>query len=116
MPTIPEPVWPACVLAVIQLADAVFCAVPMKFVTQCLDDVRLAPRYRPLLAPLKAAACIGVLAGLWIEYLGAVTAACLTLYFVLAVASHIRVADIGRNLVSACTLLLLSAFTLVTFL
>ena len=113
---IPEPVWAAPMLALIQLADAVFCAIPLGFVTKCLDDVRLPRRYWPLLPWLKMAAAAGLLAGLWIEYVGALTALGLVLYFTLAVGAHIRVCDFGRNIINATLLLLLSAFVLVTFL
>ena len=41
---IPEPVWAAPVLVVIQLADAALCAIPLRFVTECLDDVQLPHR------------------------------------------------------------------------
>ena len=113
---IPEPVWPAPVVAAVQLADAVFCAIPTGFVTRCLDDVGLPLRYRPFLPVLKFGAAAGLLAGLWIEYLGAVTAAGLILYFILAVAAHIRARDIGRNMLNASVILAFSAFVFVTFL
>jgi hypothetical protein len=113
---IPEPVWAAPVLAVVQLADAVFCAIPLRFVTDCLDDVRLPHRYRPLLPWLKLAAAVGLLAGMWIERLGALTAFGVTVFFALAVGAHIRVRDIGLNFVNATVLLMFSAFVLVTFL
>jgi hypothetical protein len=113
---IPDPAWPAPVLATVQLADAVFCAIPLRFVTRCLDDVGLPLRYRPLLAPLKLAAVAGLVAGLWVEYLGAVTAASIAAYFVLAVAAHLRVRDIGRNMFNASVLLAFSVLTLATFL
>jgi hypothetical protein len=71
---IPEPVWAAPALAAIQLADAVFCAVPLRFVTECLDDVRLPHRIRPLLPVLKVGAAAGLTVGLWVEHLGAITA------------------------------------------
>jgi hypothetical protein len=112
---IPEPVWAAPVLAVIQLADAAFCAVPLRFVTECLDDVRLPQRIRPLLPILKLAAA-GLTAGLWVEHLGAITALCVTAYFILAVGTHIRVRDFGRNIFNATVLLAFSAYVLTTFL
>ena len=113
---IPDPVWPTLVLAAVQLADAVFCAIPTGFVTRCLDDVGLPLRFRPFLPALKFGAAAGLVAGLWIDYLGAVTAAGLILYFILAVAAHIRVRDIGRNMLNASVILAFSAFVFVTFL
>ncbi len=113
---IPEPVWPAVVLAAVQLGDAVFCAIPLRFVTSCLDDVGLPPRYRPLLAPLKLAAAVGLVAGLWLDHLGALSALGLTAYFTLAVGAHVRARDLGRNASNAAVLLGLSAWVLATFL
>lgn len=113
---IPEPVWAAPVLAVIQLADAAFCAVPLRFVTECLDDVRLPHRIRPLLPVLKLAAAAGLTAGLWVEHVGATTALCVTVYFTLAVGAHIRVRDFGRNIFNATVLTVFSAYALTTFL
>lgn len=101
----PDPAWPAIALSVIQAADAVLCAIPLDFVTRCLDDVGLSTRHRRLLPPLKAAAALGLLAGLWVPHLAAVTAACLTFYFALAVGAHVRANDIGRNMASATILL-----------
>ena len=105
----PNPIWPALVLAVIQAADAMFCAVPLRFVTECLNDVGLPDRYRPALPPIKAAAATGLLVGVWVPYLAAITSACLVVYFVLAVGAHLRARDIGRNMVNASALLVFSA-------
>lgn len=47
-------------------------------------------------------------------YLGAVTTIALVLYFVVAVAMHVRARDLGRNLVvNATGMLVLCVFTLV---
>jgi DMSO/TMAO reductase YedYZ molybdopterin-dependent catalytic subunit len=113
---IPDPPWPAPVLAAVQLADAVFCAIPPSFVTRCLDDVGLPPRYRALLAPFKLAAAGGLVAGLWVHGVGAVTAAAVAAYFVLAVAAHLRVRDIGLNMFNASVILAFSVFTFATYL
>lgn len=99
-------------LAIVQATDAVFCAVPLPFVTRCLDGVGLPARYRPLLAPIKAAATIGLAAGIWVPYLAAITSACLVVYFSLAVGAHVRARDIGRNMVNAGALLAASAAVL----
>jgi hypothetical protein len=113
---IPDPVWAAPALAAFELADAAFSRKPLWFVVDCLEDVRFPRRYWGVFTPIKAAAGVGLLAGLWIPYLGAATAAALVVYFVLAVGSHLRVGDIGRNLLSATFLLGASLFVLTTFL
>ena len=48
--------------------------------------------------PIKFAAAAGLRAGLWIPYLAAVTTAALVVYFVCAIAAHIRAHDFGRTL------------------
>jgi hypothetical protein len=113
---IPDPMWAAPALAAFQFADAAFSRRPLWFVQQCLEDVRFPRTYWWVFTPIKAVAGAGLVAGLWIPYLGAITAASLVAYFVLAIGSHLRVGDIGRNLASATLLLAASAFVLTTFL
>ncbi|HEY5979315.1 MAG TPA: DoxX family protein [Microlunatus sp.] len=105
---LPEPVWPVVLLAVIQLADGVMCLKPVGFIARCLTNVRFPPRYWVWLSPLKFAASLGLLAGIWIPFLGVVTAAALVLYFAIAVVLHVRARDLGRDLfVNATGMLLL---------
>lgn len=112
---IPRPAWAGAVMAGIQLVDAEFCRRQLGFVTQCLDDVGLPNRYRPLLPPIKAAAAIGLFAGLWVPRLGKTTARCLVVYFSLAVLAHIRATDLGRNAANAAILLVFSAYVAHTY-
>jgi hypothetical protein len=94
----PDPVWPVLVLALIQLGDAALCVGPVAFVRQCLIDVRFPRRWWSVLAPLKVAAAAGLIAGLWIPYLGAVTSLALIAYFLVAISAHVRARDFGRVL------------------
>ncbi|KAA1419924.1 hypothetical protein FE697_018685 [Mumia zhuanghuii] len=98
MSSLPDPVWPVLVLAVIQLADAVFCVKPLAFVRECLTDVRFPRRWWPVLTPLKLAAAAGLVAGIWVPYLGLVTTFALIAYFLVAIGAHLRARDLGRNL------------------
>ncbi len=98
MNSLPEPTWPVIALAVIQLADAAFCLRPLPFVAQCLTNVGFDRRYWPVLTPLKLAAVVGLVAGIWVPWLAAVTTAALVAYFVVAIAMHIRARDLGRDL------------------
>lgn len=98
MSVLPDPWWPAVVLAVISFGDAVLCLRPVPFIADCFERVELPRRLWPLMPVVKFAAAAGLVAGLWIPYLGLVTSACLVLYFVLAVGAHIRARDFGRNL------------------
>lgn len=97
-PMLPDPVWPVVVLAVISLGDAAMSWKPMDFIARCWEDVRFPRRYWRLLSWVKIAAGAGLIAGIWIPFLGLVTAICLVAYFVVAIAFHIRARDFGRNL------------------
>lgn len=111
---LPDPVWPVALLAVIQVIDGVWCLRPMPFIAQCLTDVRFPHRLWWLLSPLKFAAALGLVAGIWIPYLGVVTSAALVAYFVIAAVMHVAAKDIGRNLLVNCAgMLLLCLGTLV---
>ncbi len=109
-----NPWWPLAALALIQLGDAVLCVAPVAFVRQCLIDVNFPERFWKVLPPLKVAAAIGLVAGIWLPPLAVLTCTALVGYFVIAIASHIRARDFGRNLfLNASVMLLLCAATLV---
>ena len=111
---LPEPVWPVVLLAVIQLVDGVMCLKPVGFIARCLTNVRFPRQYWRWLSPLKFAAALGLTAGIWVPYLGAVTCAALVLYFVVAVTMHVRARDLGRDLfLNATGMLLICIATLV---
>jgi DoxX-like family len=108
-----DPWWPLAALAFVQLGDALLCIGPAPFIRQCLLDVRFPQRYWWVLPPLKIAAATGLVVGIWFRPLAILTAAALVLYFVVAMAAHVRAADLGRNLFLNCTgMLLASAATL----
>lgn len=109
-----QPWWPLAVLAVIQLGDAALCVQPVAFIRQCLIDVRFPERFWKFLTPLKIAAAIGLVAGIWIPPLAVLTCAALVCYFVVAIASHFRARDFGRNLfVNAIGMLIICTAALV---
>ncbi|MGI5449656.1 DoxX family protein [Streptomyces sp. CA-243310] len=64
----------------------------------------------PTLAALKAAGAVGLVVGMWVAPLGVAAAAGVTLYFIGAVVSHLRVKD--YDLAPAAVLTLLSAAAL----
>jgi hypothetical protein len=114
MTTLPDPVWPVIVLAAIQLGDAALCVKPVAFVAQCFEDVHFPRRAWWIVPPIKTAAAIGLIAGIWIPYLGLVTSMALVAYFVVAITMHVRARDFGRNLfVNATGMLLLCVAVLV---
>lgn len=98
MGLLPDPVWPVIVLAVISLVDGVLCVKPARFIAQCFDDVKWPRRYWWMMAPIKFAAAAGLILGIWVPWLAAITTACLVIYFVVAISMHIRARDFGRNL------------------
>lgn len=112
MTPLPDPVWPVVVLAVIQLFDALICIKPVSFIGQCFEKVGWPRRFWWLMPPIKFAPAAGLIAGLWIPYLGLVTCGALTLYFLIAITMHVRARDVGRDLfVNAVGMLLVSVAT-----
>lgn len=110
----PDPIWPVVVLAVIQLVDGLMCLRPVAFIARCLTTVRFPRRYWPVLPPLKFAAALGLVAGIWVPWLGLLTTIALVLYFAIAVTMHVAARDLGRDLfVNALGMLLICVATLV---
>lgn len=100
---LPDPIWPVVVLAAIQAVDGVLCLKPVPFVARCLTNVRFPRRLWVVLSPLKFAAALGLVAGVWLPYLGIVTAVALVAYFLTAIAMHLKARDLGRDLVVNAT-------------
>lgn len=94
-------------LAAVQAGDAVACAIPLAPITKALDDVGLDPRLRPVLPVVKAASAVGLLSVRRFPALARFTTFMLTVYFVLAVGSHLRAKDWSPGLLSASFLLVL---------
>lgn len=112
MTLLPDPVWPVIVLAAISLVDAVLCIKPVRFIAQCFEDVKWPKSRWWMMAPIKFAAVAGLILGIWIPGLAALTTVCLVAYFVVAITMHIRARDFGRNLfVNAIGMLVLCVAT-----
>jgi len=109
-----DPWWPLAALALVQLGDAAMCVPPVAFIRQCLIDVHFPQRFWKVLPLLKVAAAGGLVAGIWLPPVAILTCAALVGYFVVAIASHIRARDFGRNLfLNATVMLLICVATLV---
>ena len=107
-----DPTWPLFVLATIQLADAAACVKPIAPVARCFDDVGFPRRFWWVFTPIKLAAAVGLLVGVWVPEIGLAACIGLILYFVLAIRAHIRARDFGRNLfVNAIGMLVLTIGT-----
>lgn len=112
MTPLPDPVWPMVVLALIQGVDGTLCIKPVRFIAGCFTDVGWPRKYWWMMPPIKFAAALGLLAGIWIPYLGAVTCGALVSYFLGAITMHVRARDFGRNLfVNASGMLLICLAT-----
>lgn len=98
MRSIPEPIWPVVMLAVIQLGDAVICIKPVRFVVECYRGVRWPTHLWWVMPPIKFAAALGLTTGIWVPWLGLVSNIALIAYFLSAIAMHLWARDFGRNL------------------
>jgi DoxX-like family len=96
-------------LAAFQAGDAVACAVQIPPIKKVLDDLGVAEELRPVLPIAKAASAIGLLSVSRFPGLARLTTFMLTVYFVLAVAGHVRVRDRPVNAVPAVGFLALYA-------
>ncbi len=94
----PEPAWPVVALAGLQLVDGALCIRAIEPIARCFEDVRLPRPFWPVTPVVKVTAAGGLLAGLRVPYLGAVTASAMVAYVVGAIGMHVRARDLGRNL------------------
>ncbi|OBJ74088.1 DoxX family protein [Mycobacterium sp. 1274756.6] len=92
-------------LAAFQAVDAVACAIPVPYIAQSLDTLGVPAEVRPILPVVKIASALGLLSATRFPALARLTTAALTLYFVLAVAAHVRVKDRVVNTIPAATFL-----------
>ena len=81
-------------------------------VTATLAKVGVTPAQMPLLAVLELLAALGLLVGIWTKAAGTAAAAGLVLYFLGAVAAHVRVKDTVKDLFPAALLTVISVATL----
>ena len=92
-------------LAAFQAVDAVACAVPLAPITVALDTVGLPPALRPVLPVVKVLSAVGLASVSRFPALARLTTVMLTVYFVLAAGSHVRVRDWGPGLLAASSML-----------
>ena len=88
-------------LGAFMAASAVADAKPAALSAQTLDAVNFPREYRWIFTPIKAAAALGLFSARWFPGLARLTTARATLYFVLAVACHVKARDISPSAVSA---------------
>jgi hypothetical protein len=93
------------VLAGIEAADAVACAIPVAPITKVLDGLDVPTDIRWILPVVKAAAAVGLLSVARFPRLARLTTLMLAVYFVVAVGAHVRVRDRVYNTIPAASLL-----------
>lgn len=92
-------------LAMTQIADGLFNAVAKNWVLKDLNHLRLPEDLRLAFPVVKAGSAVGLLAGTRFRRLGRLTSGLLVVYFVLALAAHLRVGDPPRRCVAALAML-----------
>lgn len=97
------------VLAAFQAGDAVACAIPLAPIEDLLDQLDVPETVRPVLPVVKAASAIGLLSVFRFPALARLTTAMLTLYFVFALAAHVRARDFTVTALPAASFLALFA-------
>ena len=80
-------------LGAVQLADAVFNAVPNQWVRDDLDHLGFPQDLRPVFPVIKGGSAAGLMVGLKWPWLGRLTAAALVAYFIAAMGFHARARD-----------------------
>ncbi|MEV6728627.1 DoxX family protein [Streptomyces sp. NPDC051364] len=100
----------AGLLALVLVASATLTLQRNDAIVASMQKVQVPDAWLPRLATLKAAGAIGLVAGLWVTPLGVAAAVGVTLYFIGAVISHLRVKDF--ELAPAATLALVAATAL----
>jgi 1-acyl-sn-glycerol-3-phosphate acyltransferase len=92
-------------LAVMQVGDAVACGLQVPPIKKAFDDVGLAEELRPVIPVVKAASAVGLLSVYRFPALARVTTFMLTVYFVLAIAFHVKARDWSPGLMAAAAFL-----------
>ncbi len=81
-------------------------------VVEIMDRLEVPDRFRTPIGLIKFLAGLGLVVGLWIDWVLAVTSACLVVYFALATGAHLRVRDSVTDTVPAAVLCLVSMIVL----
>lgn len=100
------------ILAATQLGDAVACAIPIAYLRREFDRLQLSARTVRAMTPVKAAAGVGLLVGLWLPVLGVATAVARVAYFVAAIGVHTRAKDPPSRFTNASGMLALTLVVL----
>jgi hypothetical protein len=81
-------------------------------IVEIMDRLEVPERFRTPLGLFKFLAGLGLVIGLWSDWVLAVTSACLVVYFALATCAHLRVRDSVSDTVPAAVLCMVSMIVL----
>ncbi|WP_152345839.1 DoxX family protein [Brevibacterium sp. CFH 10365] len=115
MTLLPDPVWPAVVLAVIAFGDCLLTFRPPRAIVDCLDGVGFPRDWWWVLAVVKFLAAAGLVAGIWVPGLGVAAAVGLVVYFLCAAAAHLRARYVGRDFWLNCLGMLIVCLAVLVF-
>lgn len=104
----------AIVLAVVCVGSAVADFTSLPRIVESMERLRMPVRLIPALGVAKIAGAVGLVAGFGNDALGAYAAACLSVYFLLAVGLHLRARDTAANTAPATVLCALAVLSLLT--
>ena len=96
MSLIPDPWWLSCLLGAALLFDVIVSLRPPRFISDCLEGVRFPRDWWWALVVVKACAVVGLIAGLWVPGVGLAAHAGVIVYFLCAIAAHLRARFPGR--------------------
>lgn len=91
----PDPAWPQLLLAAALLVDAALSIRPPQFIRDCLNGVGYPEQWWWSLILIKTLGAAGLMAGCYIEGIGATTNIAVIAYFVLAAIAHLRARFLG---------------------
>lgn len=101
-------------LALVCVASAVADFKLLPRIVESMQRLRMPTRVIPALGIAKVAGALGLLVGFSNDALGSYAALCLSLYFFLATALHLRARDTAANTAPATVLMVAAVLTFIT--
>lgn len=105
--------WLALILIVVLAADAIACAIPIKYIKDDLDRLGCSVAVQRAIPVVKFLAIAGLIIGLWVPWLGALACIGMIVYFGFAFVYHARANDPVAKYLPAVGFALLIAATLI---
>lgn len=87
---LPDPWWPAAILAAVLFGDAVLSIRPPKFIRDCLDGVLFPREWWWTLVVIKLAATAGLVVGIFVPGIAFAANVGVIVYFLSAGYAHVR--------------------------